>query len=100
MAGTGAVGFLDGPVSSAMFNEPNNLRVDAGGKIYVSEKNNRVRVITGAKVDTLAGSGLLGFADGPALSAKLSTPWGVGIGASGVVYVGDRGNHRIRAYYP
>ena len=48
-----------------------------------------------AVASTVAGSGVLGFADGPAQSARFDSPSGVAV-AAGVIYVADRGNHRIR----
>ena len=51
---------------------------------------------SGGAVATLAGSSPVGFADGPALSAKFSGATG-GLALSGTaVFVADAGNHRIR----
>ncbi len=55
-------------------------------------------VLTGARavVSTLAGSGNPAFADASGTNAAFSFPWGVAVDASGNVFVGDFGNHRIR----
>ena len=52
------------------------------------------------RVETLAGDGLAGFADGPGRQARFHTPWGVVADPAGNVYVADSGNHRIRRIAP
>lgn len=47
IAGTGATGFLDGIASKALFVGPAEIRVDASGNLYVTDRgNNRIRKIT------------------------------------------------------
>ena len=53
-----------------------------------------------ADVTTLAGSGTAAFADGTGAAASFKGPYGVTVSAAGIVYVGDTGNHRIRAVTP
>jgi prepilin-type N-terminal cleavage/methylation domain-containing protein len=98
LAGSGAFGFADGSGASAQFRFPQGIAVDTSGTAYVADSNNhRIRKITsGGVVTTLAGSGTLGFADGPGASAQFSYPNGVAVDTSGNVYIGDSGNHRIR----
>ena len=97
-AGSGSTpGFLDGPASTAVFNNPGDLAIDTAGNVYVADtNNNRVRLISGGVVSTYAGSGTFGFADGPVTSAKFSWPSGIAVGSSGDVYVSDPVNYRIR----
>jgi serine/threonine-protein kinase len=47
-------------------------------------------------VQTFAGTGSQGFADGAATAAQFSTPNGVAVDAQGNVFVADTGNSRIR----
>ncbi len=98
LAGTSA-GFLDGPASSAQFNNPSSLALDAAtGFLYVTDAaNNRIRLIkpTGV-VSTLCGAGTAGYNDGACSSALFSNPNAVAVLADGSVAVGDSTNRRIR----
>jgi sugar lactone lactonase YvrE len=103
VAGTGEKGFKDGPVASAQFNNPQDVAVDSNGILYIADTNNhRIRKIdpTSKTVSTIAGDGMEGFQDGPALQARFSFPMGIAVyedPANKVsVYVADTGNHRIR----
>jgi sugar lactone lactonase YvrE len=48
-------------------------------------------------VQTLAGSGLSGYRDGPALQATFMFPFGVAVARDGTIYVSDIAAQRIRA---
>ena len=47
-------------------------------------------------VSTLAGSGLYSYADGVGSAASFRSPGGVAVSSSGVVFVADSDNQRIR----
>ncbi|MEU2339849.1 RICIN domain-containing protein [Streptomyces sp. NPDC013172] len=49
-------------------------------------------------ISTVAGTGVGGFAgdDGPALKAQLKHPYGVAVDSTGVLYVTEYNNHRVR----
>ena len=47
-------------------------------------------------VSTLAGSGFYSYADGVGSAASFRSPGGVSVSSSGVVFVSDSDNHRIR----
>lgn len=96
-AGSGTnSGYVDATGSAARFNKPEGVCSDASGNIYVLDNSNyRVRKITpGAVVTTIAGNGTAAYADGPALSASFDYMYGIGVDATGNVYVG--GSARIR----
>lgn len=104
LAGTpGQQGSADGPGSSALFNGPNGLAVDALGNLYVADSgNSTIRKITPAGVvSTLAGTaGQLGCADGAGPAASFWWPFGVAVDGSGTVYVSDTSNACIRKITP
>ena len=102
VAGVGAPGFRDGPADEAMFNAPVGVAVDGAGNVLVADTyNDRLRVITpSGMVRTLAGSGLPGLQDGPALDARFDTPAGVAVDGAGRVYVADTGNDAVRVLSP
>lgn len=75
LAGSGAKGFRDGPALQAELHGPTGAAVAPDGSIYFSDaKDNRIRVLKDGIVRTVAGSGVQGILDGPALSAKLDWP--------------------------
>jgi len=49
IAGTGGHGHADGLGTRAQFTFPMNVAMDAAGNLYVSDSNNRIRLITGAE---------------------------------------------------
>lgn len=102
LAGDGVAGFLDGPGTTARFNFPRDVAVDAAGHVYVADTdNNRIRKITPqGMVTTFSGEGTRGFADGPRGTARFYYPNGVAVDAMGVVYVADASNTRVRRVSP
>lgn len=94
----GSPGFADGPSSQARFRDPAGLAVAPDDSIYVADAaNNRIRrVAPDGAVTTVAGDGAAGFVDGPRASARFDNPQGVAVDSSGMIYVADTGNNRIR----
>jgi DNA-binding beta-propeller fold protein YncE len=102
-AGNGIAGNADGHGTSATFNGPYGIVVDAAGNVYVADTgNNLIRKVdpTGV-VTTVAGGGTsgvaYGLADGTGVNALFASPYGVAVDpASGYLYVADSANHCIR----
>jgi len=100
--GTGP-GSTDGAATSAQFDEPRGICIDATGTIYVADYDNHlIRKITPAgTVSTFAGQAdVQGNADGIGTSATFRGPMGIAVDATGVVYVADTGNRAIRRISP
>jgi len=97
-AGSVTGGYNDGMGTAALFSNPGGIASDANGNIYVCDVfNNRIRKITpDGTVTTIAGSGVAGNNDGPALSAQFYAPQGVAVDAQGNVFVADYGNNLVR----
>src|SRR5205823_2706863 len=102
VAGTGVSGFSGdgGSATSARLSLPVDVVLDSAGNLYiVDSQNNRIRrVNTSGVISTFAGTGASGSSGdgGPATSAHLNTPEGIGIDASGNIYIADTGNNKIR----
>lgn len=104
VAGNGAPGYSgDGSLATnAELDFPSRPFVDAAGNIYIADyQNNRVRKVnvTTGIVTTIVGTGVAGYAGdgGSATSAELNGPLSVAVDSSGVLYIADVNNERIRA---
>jgi IPT/TIG domain. len=105
LAGSGSAGYQDGKGEAASFNFDgvrSQLSVDDNLNVYVPDGGNqRIRKIApDGTVTTLAGSGVKGFADGPAAAAQFNNPCGTMVDANGNVYVSERNGNRIRKITP
>ncbi|OAO89109.1 hypothetical protein AXX17_ATUG04400 [Arabidopsis thaliana] len=101
--------YADGALTSAKFNEPSGLALDAKGNLYVSDRGNQViRYIDFAAgtVSTVAGgtpsykSNALyaegDYVDGAAVSARFNAPEGLAVAPDGSLVIADGLNHAIR----
>jgi len=100
-AGTGEFGFCcDGAsAASAQLAWPIGLALDKHGNLYIADSaNNRIRMVDRkGTITTVAGSDDLADGDnGPAVSARLSFPFGVAVAPNGSLAIADTGNHRLR----
>lgn len=77
---------------------PADLAIGPGGVLYVVGWQQIWKVSAAGAVTAFAGDGEYGFAGdgGPATSARLATPGGLAVDASGNVLVADSNNDRIR----
>jgi sugar lactone lactonase YvrE len=102
LAGSGVAGNADGVGSSASFNNPTGLALDAYGNIYVADYvNSKIRKITPTGfVTTVAGSGVLSDIDGTGLAASFNGPDAIAIDAIGNLYVTEWSGGRVRKVSP
>lgn len=98
LAGSGERDYVDANGTSASFNFPFEITVDASNNAYVTDVNNHCirKISPTGDVSTLAGSGIAGFADGMGEEAQFRFPKGVAVDAVGNVYVADESNNGIR----
>jgi hypothetical protein len=96
LAGSGMMGFADGPSATAQFSNPYGVAMDGSGNIYAVDKNRIRKIDSLGVVSTLAGSDTSGTADGSGAAAQFYYPHGLAVNGSGFVYVADTNNFRIR----
>jgi hypothetical protein len=98
LAGSGGVGFKDGKGAVAQFNSISAMTCDISGNLWVSDRDNHaIREVTSdGTVTTIAGKGTMGYADGDSTKALFNFPFGITIDKTGVVYIMDTGNNRVR----
>lgn len=106
VAGTGVPGFsVDGTLATAaQINSPRDIAFDGAGNLYfVDNLNNRIRRVNvaagpDATIVTVAGKSGAGFGGdgGPATNAVFGNPFFIAIDGPGNLYIGDRGNSRVR----
>ncbi|MFI5336489.1 MAG: immunoglobulin domain-containing protein, partial [Opitutales bacterium] len=100
---TGVVGYADGSGAAALFNHPTGLAIDGSGNVYVADTGNEtIRVVApDGTVRTLAGlPTVAGLLDGNGTGAWFNQPEGLGLDASGNLYVADNGNAALRKISP
>ena len=105
LAGDGVNGMIDGDVTQARFFWPEDVAIDSGGAIYISDQgNHRIRRLNAGGVQTLAGDGTGGYSDGAGNVAEFFGQEGIAVTPDGLtVYVADGTNggtgpyQRVRA---
>ncbi len=88
-----------GPVGAASVFSPAQMVFDRAGNLYFADTfNQRIRKVdTNGIITTFAGGGASALGDGgPPTTATLANARGVAVDASGIVYIADTGNNRIR----
>ena len=71
----------------------------SGTSLYVVDAANRVRRVSGGNIYAVAGVSVTNGYNGDGITATtawLNSPVGVAVDGSGVVYIGDQINHRVR----
>ncbi|MHB8127110.1 MAG: cell wall-binding repeat-containing protein [Desulfitobacteriaceae bacterium] len=92
-----AVGFQDGPGSTAKFAFPSGLTVAADGTVYVADTyNHRIREITKeGMVKTLAGTGVHGKQNGFLELTQFDCPYAVKLNKDGNLLIIDQFNNSV-----
>jgi len=99
LAGTGSTGSVNATGTSASFNHPYDVTVDASGNVFVADGgNDLIRKITSAGVvTTLAGTaGSAGSTNATGTFASFWAPWGLAVDSNDDVFVADTNNNMIR----
>lgn len=100
-AGTGVAGYKDGERTTAQFNHPGGIALDASGNLYVADTLNHVirKIDDKGNVTTFAGKYVSSggaYLDGTAANARFLEPNDLVFDDDGNLYVSDTGNHLIR----
>ncbi|WP_287127782.1 hypothetical protein [Candidatus Cyanaurora vandensis] len=104
LAGVGTTGAKGdgGPATAAQLSSPVGVAVRCRDQeeLFIADSgNDRVRWVDGQGIiRTFAGTGEFGFGGdgGPAVQAKLGSPYGVAVAENGDVFIADANNNRIR----
>ena len=108
IAGSGAVGLVNGPGASAAFAYPWGMSIDLNNNLYIAgngtaggdtnSPDQSIRMVESDSyaVTTFAGSNVAGNIDGIAAGAAFSVPSGVTVDKNGTVYVMDKNNNSVR----
>ena len=91
-------GLTNEPGTVARFSNPSGTAVDSSGNVYVADTSNHVirKITSSGVVSTFAGDGISGSKDGTGSNAQFNSPSAIVISSTGILYVSDAGNHRIR----
>jgi sugar lactone lactonase YvrE len=98
----GIASYRDAGLLDSAFRLPDGILIAPDGAIYIADAGNSViRRITQSGgqsvVETIAGNGVPGFADGVANRSRFNTPTDLALSADGnFLYVADTNNNRVR----
>jgi DNA-binding beta-propeller fold protein YncE len=98
----GISGFKTGAALGSAFRLPDDILAAPDGSIYFADAGNHVirRIVQRGQqtmVETVAGNGVPGFADGAAVNARFNTPTAIALSIDGAfLFVADTNNNRVR----
>ncbi|HEV2520948.1 MAG TPA: choice-of-anchor D domain-containing protein, partial [Candidatus Acidoferrales bacterium] len=104
VAGNGTFGYSGdgGSPTNALIAQPFDVAVDSFGDIFIAQTGGipavREVVASSGLIETVAGTGILGFAGdgGPATSAQLAGSGNIALDSSGNLYINNAINARVR----
>src|ERR1019366_6081718 len=101
LAGNGSGGFAgdNGDPAAAQLNSPNAVALDSKGNLYIADTvNQRIRMISGRTITTIAGTGTIGYTGdkAAATAATFDLPGGLAFDSAGDLYIADTANNVIR----
>jgi RHS repeat-associated protein len=110
-AGSSSESSYSGAATNAELNSPSSVRIDAAGDVFVADAADQAvrfipqvsgtyfgQAMSAANIYTIAGDGIAGNSgnSGPATSAELSSPQGVGVSSTGNLAIADTANNVVR----
>jgi hypothetical protein len=83
---------------SGVLSVPTGVAVSRSGIVYVADFSHRIQQFSGGNMTIFAGTGTGSYCgdDGPATEACLYYPYGLWVNTTGVVFIADSGNNRVR----
>ena len=95
VVGTGTAGYAGdgGQASSAQVNQPNDVKIDSAGNLYIADSGNSVirKVNSSGTISTVAGDGNWNFSGdgGQATSAEMEYPDAIALDSANNIYISD-----------
>lgn len=90
-------GLINGKVEQSLLQEPTAVTTGPNNEIWIADTGNHaIRKIVNGELQTVAGNGIQGTADGAGEQARFYSPQSIVVNKKGEAYVADTMNHVIR----